>query len=97
MLLHELYETKVCNSMLYPESDEDIWKHEDLTMSVSPLGVHITKGDSKGRTFNVQKKIVYTHHWAVIVSLWVLRGTVNPAVIGTFLVHLNSVNIKYGL
>ena len=48
MLLHDLYETKVCNSLLYPESDEDIWKHEDLTMSVSPLGVHITKGDSKG-------------------------------------------------
>ena len=48
MLLHELHDTKVCNSMLFPESDEDIWKHEDLTMSVSPLGVHITKGDSKG-------------------------------------------------
>ena len=48
MLLQELYETKVCNSMLFPESDEDIWKHEELTMSVSPLGVHITKGDSKG-------------------------------------------------
>ena len=49
MLLHDLYETKVCNTMLYPESDEDIWKHEELTMSVSPLGVHITKGDRKGR------------------------------------------------
>ena len=54
MLLQELYDTKVCNSMLYPESDEDIWKHEGLTMSVSPLGVHITKGDSKG-TKKVQK------------------------------------------
>lgn len=49
MLLHDLYETKVCNSMLFPESDEDIWKHEDVQISVSPLGVHISKGDSKGR------------------------------------------------
>ena len=48
MLLHELYETKVCNSMLFPESDEDIWKHEDLRMSVSPLGVYMSKGDSSG-------------------------------------------------
>ena len=49
MLLHDLYETKMCNSMLFPESDEDIWKHEDVQISVSPLGVHISKGDSKGR------------------------------------------------
>ncbi|KAJ7386496.1 hypothetical protein OS493_008630 [Desmophyllum pertusum] len=49
MLLHELYETKKCNSLLFPESDEDIWKHEDVQISVSPLGVHISKGDSKGR------------------------------------------------
>ena len=49
MLLHDLYETKMCNSMLFPESDEDIWKHEDYQFSVSPLGVHISKGDSKGK------------------------------------------------
>lgn len=49
MLLHDLYETKMCNSMLFPESDEDIWKHEDVQISVSPLGVHISKGDSKGK------------------------------------------------
>jgi len=49
MLLHDLYETKMCNSMLFPESDEDIWKHEDVRISVSPLGVHISKGDSKGK------------------------------------------------
>ena len=47
MLLQDLYETKVCNSMLFPESDEEIWKHEDVQISVSPLGVHISKGDSK--------------------------------------------------
>ena len=48
MLLHELYETKKCNTMLFPESDAEIWKHEDVQISVSPLGVHISKGDSKG-------------------------------------------------
>ena len=53
MLLHELYETKTCNSMLFPESDEEIWKHEDMQISVSPLGVHISKGDSKGMTMPV--------------------------------------------
>ena len=49
MLLHDLYETKMCNTMLFPESDEEIWKHEDVQISVSPLGVHISKGDRKGR------------------------------------------------
>ena len=53
MLLHDLYETKMCNSMLFPESDEDIWKHEDVQISVSPLGVHISKGDSKGKKVKV--------------------------------------------
>ena len=50
MLLHELYETKVCSPLLFPKSDEDIWRHDD-PMSVSPQGVPIMKSDSKGRAW----------------------------------------------
>ena len=48
MLLQDLYDTKMCNSLLFPEADEDIWKHEDLRMSVSPTGVYISKSDGSG-------------------------------------------------
>ncbi|XP_020912267.1 KICSTOR complex protein SZT2 isoform X2 [Exaiptasia diaphana] len=48
MLLQDLYDTKMCNSLLFPEADEDIWKHEDLRMSVSPVGVYISKSDGSG-------------------------------------------------
>ena len=44
--------------MLFPESDEDIWKHEDMQISVSPLGVHMTKGDSKGK-----KRLKFARHF----------------------------------
>ena len=60
MLLQDLYETKVCNSMLFPESDEEIWKHEDVQISVSPLGVHISKGDSKSGRFMPLFKTAFT-------------------------------------
>ncbi|XP_048580524.1 KICSTOR complex protein SZT2 isoform X3 [Nematostella vectensis] len=52
MLLQDLYETKMCNSLLFPEADEDIWKHEDLRMSVSPVGVYISKGNGSGGCLN---------------------------------------------
>jgi hypothetical protein len=47
ILLQDLYDTKMCNSLLFPEADEDIWKHEDLRMSVSPIGIYITKSDGE--------------------------------------------------
>ena len=61
MLLHDLYETKTCNSMLFPVSDEEIWKHEDVQISVSPLGVHISKGDSKGGFILLFKTVFLAH------------------------------------